>query len=119
MTDVGNPTVYIGIMKINARIDVPQERIAEFCTKWQVVEFGFFGSVLRDDFGPDSDVDVLVRFEPTARWSLWDIPVMQEELEAIFGREVDIVDKDAIEASDNPFRKRLILGTSQSVYTRE
>ena len=72
-----------------------------------------FGSVLRDDFKPDSDIDVLVTFSPEAQWSLWDFPQMQDELKAIFGREVDIVEKDALK---NPFRRHSILTTRQVVY---
>ena len=72
-----------------------------------------FGSVLRDDFKPDSDIDVLVTFSSEAQWSLWDFPQMQDELKAIFGREVDIVEKDALK---NPFRRHSILTTRQIVY---
>jgi predicted nucleotidyltransferase len=72
-----------------------------------------FGSVLRDDFNPDSDIDVLVSFSPEAQWSLWDFPQMQDELKAIFGREVDIVEKDALK---NPFRRHSILTTKQVLY---
>jgi hypothetical protein len=72
-----------------------------------------FGSVLRDDFKPDSDIDVLVTFSSEAQWSLWDFPQMQDELKAIFGREVDIVEKDALK---NPFRGHSILTTRQVVY---
>ena len=72
-----------------------------------------FGSVLRDDFKSDSDIDVLVTFSPEAQWSLWDFPQMQDELKAIFGREVDIVEKDALK---NPFRRHSILTTRQVVY---
>ena len=72
-----------------------------------------FGSILRDDFNPDSDIDVLVTFNPEAKWSLWDFPQMQDELKAIFGRKVDIVEKDALK---NPFRRHSILTTRQVVY---
>jgi len=106
-------------VKVNGNIEVADEAIAAFCGKWGVTEFALFGSVLREDFGPESDVDVLVRFEPDARWDLWDIVDMQEELGQIFGREVDLVDKDAVEESNNPFRKRLILKGSQVIYTSE
>jgi len=106
-------------MRINGSIEVSDEAIAEFCRKWRITEFALFGSVLREDFRPESDVDVLVRFEPDAPWDLWDIPAMQEELRGIFGREVDLADKDAVEQSTNPFRRRAILKDSRVVYTRE
>jgi predicted nucleotidyltransferase len=92
---------------------IPRKKITGFCRRWKVVEFSLFGSVLRDDFRPDSDVDVLVTFAPEARVSLFDLVEMQDELKAIFERDVDLVEKDALE---NPFRKREILGTAQVVY---
>ncbi len=103
-------------MRINGSIEVPDEAIAAFCRKWRVTELALFGSVLREDFGPESDVDVLVRFAADARWDLWHIIDMREELARLFGREVDLVDKDTVEASDNPFRRRLILSSAQMVY---
>jgi hypothetical protein len=92
---------------------INKKAVAGFCKKWKIVEMSLFGSVLRDDFNPDSDIDVLVTFNPEAKWSLWDFPQMQDELKAIFGREVDIVEKDALK---NPFRRHSILTTRQVVY---
>jgi len=77
------------------------------------VEFSLFGSILREDFRPESDVDVLVTFAPEAQVSLFDLVQMQIELESLFGRPVDVVEKDALR---NPFRKREILSTAQVVY---
>jgi hypothetical protein len=94
-------------------IPIDHRRIADFCRKWRIVEFALFGSVLRDDFRPDSDVDVLVRFEPDAPWSLLDIVTMMGELKGMFGREVDLVEKDAIR---NPFRRHSILTTHRVIY---
>jgi hypothetical protein len=94
-------------------ITIPKKKIAEFCLRWKVVEFSLFGSILREDFRPDSDVDVLVTFAPEARVSLFDLVDMQDELKVIFKRDVDLLEKDALE---NPFRKREILGTAQVVY---
>jgi len=95
------------------RIPIDQTQIAEFCRKWQITEFALFGSVLRDDFGPDSDVDVLVTFAPDTPWSLLDVVSMIDELKVIFGREVDLVEKGAIR---NPFRRHSILSTKEVVY---
>jgi len=95
------------------RIPIDETRIAEFCRKWQITEFALFGSVLRDDFGPDSDVDVLVTFALDAPWSLLDVVSMIDELKEIFGRDVDLVEKDAIR---NPFRRHSILSTKEVVY---
>ena len=74
-------------------IEVPKEGIAEFCQKWKIVELSFFGSVLRDDFRPDSDVDVLVTFAPDGRYSLFDLVHMEEELEKMLRRKVDLVER--------------------------
>ena len=94
-------------------VEVPVERIEAFCRKWKIREFALFGSVLRDDFRPDSDVDVLVTFAEGARHSLFDLVEMREELTEVFGREVDLVQKDLIE---NPFRRRHILAHHEVVY---
>ena len=75
-----------GISDMNAHIDIPRDEIAAFCKRWQVTELALFGSVLRDDFGPDSDVDVLVRFDPEARCTLFDMSRMQDELSLMLGR---------------------------------
>jgi uncharacterized protein len=82
-----------------------------------VSEFALFGSVLRDDFRPDSDVDVLVSFPSyEATPSLFDHIDMQDELEAIFGRRVDLISKKGIETSRNPYRKKAILESARVVY---
>ncbi len=94
-------------------IDLPQGKIAAFCQRWKVVELALFGSVLRDDFRPDSDIDVLVSFQPDAPWSLWDLFDMRQELQEMFGREVDLVEKEALR---NPFRKHEILQNHEVVY---
>ena len=101
---------------MNARIDVPAEAIAEFCRKWQIVEFSLFGSVLRDDFGPDSDVDVLVAFAPQTRYTLFDMVHMEDELRGLFKRNVGLVEREAIQRSPNYLGRRAILGTAEAVY---
>jgi uncharacterized protein len=85
---------------------VDEDAIADFCRRWKITELSLFGSVLRDDFGPQSDVDVLVVFEPDAPWSYWDWAAMTGELEAIFARPVDLVEKRSIV---NPYRRHHIL----------
>ena len=92
---------------------IPRKKITEFCQRWKVAEFSLFGSILREDFRPGSDVDVLVTFFPEAHISLFDLVQMKLELEKIFHRPVDVVEKEALE---NPFRKREILRTAQVVY---
>lgn len=98
---------------ITSKLDIPYEKIAEFCRKWQIKEFALFGSALREDFGSDSDVDVLVTLEPDFPWSLDEWVEMIEELKTIFGREIDLVEKTGLR---NPFRRHEILSTMQVIY---
>jgi hypothetical protein len=98
---------------VSRNIDVPMERIAEFCRKWKVRRFSLFGSVLREDFRPDSDVNVLVSFQPDSTWDLLDLVDMRDELMSLFGREVDLVEEEGLR---NPFRRASILSTRQVVY---
>ena len=105
-----------GRMLPEPAIPIPTEQLGELCRRWNVQELALFGSVLRDDFRPDSDVDVLVRFHPAARWSLFDIGGMLEELSALFGRKVDLVERESIERSRNPIRRRHILENHRVIY---
>ena len=98
------------------RIDIPMEKIKVFCEEWKVVEFSLFGSVLRDDFRSDSDIDVLLSFEENSAWSLYDLVEMKDELEIIFGREVDLVEKEAIR---NPYRRRSMLVEQEVLYAAQ
>ncbi|MBD2075953.1 nucleotidyltransferase family protein [Phormidium sp. FACHB-592] len=95
---------------------LPENTLAEFCQRWKVSEFALFGSVLRDDFRPDSDIDVLVTFAPDAKRGLMTLAKMKYELEDLLGREVDLVSKYAIETSHNWIRRNEILGTAQVIY---
>jgi predicted nucleotidyltransferase len=94
-------------------IAVDGAALRAFCDRWEVSAFGVFGSVLREDFGPDSDVDVIVEFQESARHTLRDLATMREELESIFGRPVDLVTRRGLEASRNSVRRESIL--SQAV----
>ena len=98
------------------QIEIPKEQIAAFCRKWKVSEFCLFGSVLREDFRPESDVDVLVSFEPEADWSFGQWLDMGEELSRIFGRKVDLVKRKAIEGSENYIRRKHILSSVEPIY---
>ena len=91
-------------------------QIEAFCQRWKIKELSFFGSILRDDFRPSSDIDVLVTFSSEADWSLFDHLNMEEELSAIFHREVDLVSRRAIERSTNWIRRRDILGSAEPYY---
>jgi len=101
---------------MQVKIKVPRDKVADFCRRWKITELDLFGSALRDDFGPESDVDVLVSFAEDARWSLLDMVAMQEELKQLLGREVDLVERHAVEASENYIRRRHILSSAEPVY---
>jgi uncharacterized protein len=94
-------------------VEVPQEQIEAFCRKWKIREFALFGSVLRDDFRPDSDVDVLVEFDEGFHPGFRGWNRMIDELEAVFGRSVDLVRKELVV---NPYRRRHILQHQQVLY---
>ena len=101
---------------MSPHLEIDREKIAAFCEKWKVAELALFGSVLRDDFRPDSDVDVLVSFAEDAHWSLLDMVDMQDELQAMFAREIDLVEKGALK---NPFRRAHILKHHQVIYAAD
>jgi hypothetical protein len=94
-------------------IEIRHDKIQDFCRRWKIKEFAIFGSILRNDFRPESDVDVLVTFQDEAPWGLFEFVEMIEELREIFGRDVDLVEKEALR---NPFRRREILSHCQVVY---
>ena len=95
------------------KINIPLKQIEDFCRRWKIKEFSLFGSVLREDFRPDSDIDVLVSFEPDGGINFDNRVDMLDELAEIFGRQVDLVEKDGIR---NPFRRHEILTTKEVVY---
>jgi predicted nucleotidyltransferase len=95
------------------RFTLPRKKIAEFCQRWSVTEFSIFGSVLREDFRPDSDIDVLVSIDPKAHVGLFKIIEMKLELEEMFNRPVDLVEKEGLK---NPYRRKEILQTARVVY---
>ena len=97
-------------------IEIDRESLAGFCQRYHIRRMAFFGSVLREDFRPDSDVDVLVDFLPEAKHGLFDLVRMQEELRDILGRKVDLVERTAIERSRNYIRRKAILSTAELIY---
>jgi predicted nucleotidyltransferase len=103
--------------ELNARnLDFPEKKISEFCRRWRITEFALFGSVLRADFDAESDLDILVAFAPDADWSLLDHVKMEQELEELLGRKVDLLTRRSVERSHNWLRRREILDTAEVVY---
>ena len=94
-------------------IPIPEQRVRDFCQRWKIVELSLFGSVLREDFGPESDMDVLVTFSKDAQWSLYEWVDMIAELREIFGRDVDLLSRQSLR---NPFRRHEILKTRETLY---
>lgn len=98
------------------RLGVDDDALASFCSRWKIRRMELFGSALRSDFDEESDVDVLVTFDESAEWSLFDHVRMEREFEAIVDRPVDIVNRRVIERSDNPVRRRAILDRTEPLY---
>jgi len=97
-------------------VDIPQQRLVDFCRRWKIGRLALFGSVLRDDFGPDSDVDCLVDFAPDADWGLLDVIRAEQELSELLGRPVDLVERAVVERSENWIRRRSILESARTIY---
>ncbi|MGQ9880321.1 MAG: nucleotidyltransferase family protein [Armatimonadota bacterium] len=98
------------------QIAVPQNEIEAFCRKWQIQERAIFGSALRDDFRADSDADVLVTFQPGVHWGFGQLLEMTHELDRLFGRPVDLVERPLVEASKNYIRRKHILSHLERIY---
>lgn len=104
-------------LPMNAPIDMHMDQIKTFCEKWRILEFSLFGSVLRrDQFGPGSDIDVLVTFAGAVQYGMFDLVRMEQELQELLGRHVDLVERKAIEQSENYIRRRAILNSAEVVY---
>lgn len=101
---------------MNKHITIPMKEIEEFCRRNHIRSFGLFGSALREDFGPGSDIDVLVEFEPSYSPGLMELVEMQEELTRIFGQKVDLVERQAVEKSENYIRRQHILESVEPIY---
>ena len=94
-------------------LHIPIEAIEAFCRRWGVREFSLFGSAVRDDFRPDSDVDVMLEFQPGQGFTFENTPTIIGELREIFDRDVDVVEKRRIR---NPFRRRTIMAEHKVLY---
>ncbi|MDX2273050.1 MAG: nucleotidyltransferase domain-containing protein [Cyanobacteriota bacterium] len=97
-------------------IELPTDKIAEFCHKWQVTEFALFGSILRNDFRPESNIDVMVQFRPEAHPTFHALDQIEAELPTIFCREVNLLTRQGIETSRNYLHRHEILSSAQVIY---
>ncbi len=104
------------VERLTLPIELPYDALEDYCRRWKITRMEVFGSILRDDFGPDSDVDFLVTFDPTARLSLFDLVHAQDELSSIIGRTVDLIERGPIEKSRNWIRRRSILESARTIY---
>jgi predicted nucleotidyltransferase len=90
-------------------IDIPKDKLRDFCQRWKITEFALFGSVTRpEEFRADSDVDVMVRWSNDARWTLFDVGDMENELREIFGRDVDLAQREGVEESNRFWRDSIL-----------
>ncbi len=103
-------------MALMQRLPVEEGLLKEFCERWKIAKLELFGSMLRGDFGPDSDVDLLVTFDASAAWSLLDHVRMEREISGMLGRKTELVSREAIQASHNAIRRNAILGSAVPVY---
>ena len=101
---------------VQVQIDLPMAAIVAFCRRWQIAELALFGSVLRADFRPTSDIDLLVTYAPHAPRTLDAQMQMQVEIEAILGRKVDLVNRKSVERSPNYLRRQNILDSARTIY---
>jgi len=99
------------------KIEIPSKQIAAYCQKWRIIELGLFGSALREDFSLDSDIDFLVTFAPGARWSLFDLVEMENELSQLLNRKVDLMEREAVVSSPNYIRRKNILRSVQDLHS--
>ncbi len=104
------------VERLTLPIELPYDALEDYCRRWKITRLEVFGSVLRDDFRPESDVDFLVTFDPSLRLSLFDLLNAEDELAVIVGRPVDLVEREPIEQSRNWIRRRSIFGSARMVY---
>ena len=102
--------------EIYNRLGMTPEELREFCQHWHVIELALFGSILRPDFRADSDIDILVTFDPNAKMSLLDLVCMESELEERCDRKVDLLTQKSVANSSNWMRRQEILNTAQVIY---
>lgn len=97
-------------------VEIPEDQLRRFCQLWKVSELAIFGSALHENYPKDSDVDLLISFKPDIQWGLFDLVTMENELKIIFGKEIDLVEKNAVNNSQNYIRRKGILDGAQIIF---
>ncbi|MEB3311059.1 MAG: nucleotidyltransferase domain-containing protein [Snowella sp.] len=103
-------------IELKQRVGISDIEIAELCQKWNIQKLGLFGSILGSQFRPNSDIDILIKFAPTARQGLLTLARIKTELESRLNRIVDLVTWEGIENSDNWIRRQSILDSVIVIY---
>lgn len=104
------------IEQVIPNLVINQQAIAAFCKRWNVTEMSLFGSVLRDDFRPDSDIDVLITLKDEESYTFSGLMQMEAELKDIFHREIDLGLRHTVESDPNYIRRKAILNSAQVIY---
>jgi predicted nucleotidyltransferase len=99
-----------------SRLSTSPARVQEICQQWQIIELALFGSVLREDFCTESDIDVLIAFAPNTPITFFDLDRLEDQLSQMFQRSVDVVTRRSIEQSHNWIRRQNILGKAKVIY---
>lgn len=97
-------------------LEFDHEVLRAFCEKWGVAELAVFGSVLRDDYRPDSDIDFLVTWAPGVKRTVWEMFDMKDELAALYHRTIGLAQRQVVERDFNPIRRRNILDSARVLY---
>lgn len=97
-------------------LGIEADRIADFCRRWKIIRLAVFGSTVREELRPDSDIDLLVTFGSDADWTMFDHYTMEDELSRLLGREVDLISMQAVEENPNPITRREILDSARQIY---
>lgn len=111
-----NNKITLQYPNLQQRLNIKTAKLHEICHQWQITELALFGSVLREDFRSDSDIDVLVSFAENAKITFFDLDTIEEQLSQLFNRSVDVVTKKSIQKSHNWIRRQNILNHSQIIY---
>jgi len=97
-------------------LGIEADRIADFCRRWKIIRLAVFGSTVREELRPDSDIDLLVTFRSDADWTMFDHYTMEDELSRLLGREVDLISMQAVKENPNPITRREILDSARQIY---